>query len=57
MRKADGEQLTVEWIAGEQPRFELISKVDGRVLQTLALEPLNVEGIEAMLAHYSFESG
>lgn len=53
-RQADGEQVGVDWIRGEDPRFEVLDKDSGGVLETISLAGMGVADIEKMLEDRAF---
>lgn len=54
IRRADGEEVKVEWKTVEQPRLDLVNKADGKVVEELQLGRLSAEVIEGVLTTLDF---
>lgn len=54
MRRADGEMVGIDWIRGEDPRFEMVDKDAGKVLENIPLGGMSIADIEKMLEDRGF---
>jgi len=55
VRQTDGEKVTIDWVKGEDPRFELVCKGTGKIALQIGLFGLSLEDIEKLLGSHGFK--